>query len=36
MSKQEESGMMECYTVGDVYQKAVNHREGPVFDIDDS
>lgn len=36
MSRQEESGMMECYTVGDVYQKAVNHREGPVFDIDDS
>lgn len=36
MSKQEESVMMECYTVGDIYQKAVNHQEGLVFDIDDS
>lgn len=31
----EDKEMMECYTVGDVYQKAVNHQEAPVFDIDD-
>lgn len=31
----EEKEMMECYTVGDVYQEAVNHQEGILFDIDD-
>lgn len=34
-NKQEDLSMMECYTVGDVYQKAINHQEAPVFDIDD-
>lgn len=31
----ENKDMMECYTVGNVYQKAVNHQEAPVFDMDD-
>ncbi len=31
----EEKEMVECYTVGDVYQEAVNHQEGILFDIDD-
>lgn len=35
MKGQEELAMMESYTVGEVYQKAINHQEGPVFDIDD-
>lgn len=35
MNRQEELAMMECYTVGKVYQGVVNHQEGSVFDIDD-